>query len=59
MYLGLTYDAFFPLEKETKVPIVSLLFGLVRYADSNYASDPEDRKLVMGYCFLIYRVVVS
>lgn len=26
-------------------------YGLIGYADSNYAGDPEDRKSVMGYCF--------
>lgn len=26
-------------------------YGLVGYAYSNYAGDPEDRKSVMGYCF--------
>ena len=28
-------------------------FGLLGYADSNFAGDPEDRKSVMGYCFFI------
>lgn len=35
-----------------------LLYGLIGYANSNIARDPEDRKLVMGYCFFFNGVVV-
>lgn len=34
-------------------------FGLIGYADSNFAGDPEDRKSVMGYCFFIGGALVS
>ena len=34
-------------------------YGLVGYADSNFAGDPEDRKSVMGYCFFLNGAVVS
>lgn len=51
-HLGLTYDrrtigqVYEGLE--TPAP-----FGLIVYADSNIAGDPEDRKSAMGYCFFI------
>lgn len=28
-------------------------YGLVGYADSNYAGNPKDRKSVLGYCFYL------
>lgn len=34
-------------------------YSLVGYADSNFAGDLEDRKLVLGYCFFINGAVVS
>ena len=34
-------------------------YGLVGYADSNFAGDPADQKSVMGYCFFLNRAVVS
>lgn len=34
-------------------------YGLIGYADSNFAGDPEDRKSVMGYCFFFNGAVVS
>ncbi len=34
-------------------------YGLVGYADSNFARDPEDRKSVMGYYFFLNRAVIS
>ena len=34
-------------------------YGLISYADSNFAGDPEDRKSVMGYCFFLNGAVVS
>lgn len=30
-----------------------LPFGSIGYVDSNFAGDPEDRRLVMGYCFFM------
>lgn len=30
-----------------------LLIGLIGFADSSFAGDLEDRKLVMGYCFFL------
>lgn len=34
-------------------------FELIGYANSNYAGDPKNRKLVMGYYFFIHRALVS
>ncbi len=34
-------------------------YGLIGFADSNFAGDPEDRKSVMGHCFFLNRAVVS
>ncbi len=34
-------------------------YGLIGYADSNFARDPEDRKSVIGYCFFLNGAVVS
>lgn len=34
-------------------------YGLVGYADSNFAGDSEDRKSVMGYCFFLNGALVS
>ena len=36
----------------------SLPYGLIGYANSNFAGDPEDRKSVMGYCFFLNGAVV-
>ena len=36
-----------------------LPYGLVSYADSNFAGDPEDQKSVIGYCFFLNRAMVS
>ena len=44
MYLGLIYSGHLNDKKETKVPITSFLFGLIRYKDSSKARDPKDRK---------------
>ncbi len=35
-----------------------LLYGLVGYADSNFAGDPENRKSVISYCFFLNGAVV-
>lgn len=50
MHIGITYGA-----SEAKPSP----YGLTGYADSNCAGDPEDCKLVMGYCFFINGAVVS
>lgn len=34
-------------------------YGLIGFADSNFAGDPGDRKSVMGYCFFLNGAVVS
>ena len=36
----------------------SLLYSLIGYANNNFAEDPEDYKLVMGYCFFLNGAVV-
>lgn len=59
MHLKLTHGAHSQSEKEAKASASSPLFGLIEYVDSNYASDPEDKKLVMSYCFFIHEVLVS
>lgn len=70
MHLGLMYgsreDAQSQPDKETKAstsqakaPVSPPPFGLVGYADSNYAGDPEDRKSVMGNCFFLHGAIVS
>lgn len=33
-------------------------YNLIGYADNNFAGDPEDRKLLMGYCFFLNSIVV-
>lgn len=32
---------------------------LIEFADSNFAKDPKDQKLVIGYCFFLNEAVVS
>lgn len=50
MHLGITYGT---SEVDPKP------YGLMGYANSNYAGDPEDRKSVMGHCFFINGAVAS
>lgn len=61
MHLGLVYGAHPQSENKAKAktPAGQLPFGLVGYADSNYAGDPEDRKSVIGHCFFIHGAIVS
>lgn len=33
-------------------------YGLIGFADSNFAENPRDYKLVMGYCFFLNKVIV-
>lgn len=40
-------------------PIDPAPYGLIRYGDSNFAGDSEDRKSVIGYCFFLNGAVVS
>lgn len=59
MHLGLTYGVHPHSEKETKTSANPPPFGLIEYADSNYAGDPKDKKSVMGHCFFLHGAVVS
>lgn len=60
IHLGLTYGVHPKPEEEekekakAKVPVSQSTFSLIRYTDSNYVSNPEDKKLVMRHCFFIY-----
>lgn len=58
MYLGLTYRAHPYLKKEAKIPASLLPFDLIGYANSNYANNLEDKKLIIGYCFFLYGVII-
>lgn len=42
-----------------QLPRDSPPYGLISYADSNFAKDPEDLQLVMSYCFFINKAVIS
>ena len=53
MYLSLIYSGHFKNIKKTKAPITPFLFRLIRYRDSSYAEDLEDKKPIIGYCYLI------
>lgn len=33
--------------------------GIVRYVDSKYAANLEDKKLIIGYCFFFSRAIVT
>ena len=48
----------FGRESAERLPRDPLPYGLVGYADSNFAGDPEDRKSVMGYFFFLNGAVV-
>lgn len=52
--LGLVYE----WHSTGKSPINSPLYGIIDYANSNFADNPKDRKLVMEYCFFINKAVV-
>ena len=49
----------FGRESAEQLPRDPLPYGLVGYADSNFAGDPKDRKSVMGDCFFLNGAVVS
>lgn len=38
---------------------VQSIYGLIRYANSNYAGNLEGQKFVMGHFFFIHKAVVS
>lgn len=59
MYLELVYRSQLKDEGETKAPIAPSPFRLIRYGDSSYTRDPQDKKLVMGYCYFINGAIVS
>lgn len=47
------------LTRQAKVPVSLPPFGLVKYVDSNYTDDLEDRKSVMENCFFLHGAIVS
>lgn len=59
MHLGLMYGGTLQSDGQTLAPVAPPPYGLVGYANSNYAGDPEDRKSVMGNCFYVNGAVVS
>ena len=59
MHLGLMYGDTLKSDGQTNAPVAPPPYGLVGYADSNYAGDPEDRKSVMGNCFYVNGAIVS
>ncbi len=54
MQLGLVYGK----TSDGRSPTLPLPYGLIGYADSNFADDPEDQKSVIGNCFFLNGVVV-
>lgn len=59
MLLDLIYKTHLHSKKETKALDNLPPFGLIRYVDSNYVSDPKNKKLVMDHCFFFYKAVIS
>lgn len=59
MYLGLIHGTHVKNEGETKVSITLSPFQLVEYSNSSYARNPEERKLMMRYSYLITGLIVS
>lgn len=55
MEIGLTFGR----KLNNRLPRDPPPYGLIGFADSNFAGDPEDRKSVMGYCFFLNGAVVS
>ncbi len=49
----------FGQELSNRLPKDPLLYGLIGFADNNFAGDPGDRKLVIGHCFFLNGAVVS
>ncbi len=54
MQLSLVYGRM----SDGKSPTLPPPYGLIGYADSNFAGDPEDQKSVMGNCFFLNGAVV-
>ncbi len=54
MNMGLVFGR----ETANRLPKKPPLYGLLGYANSNFAGDSEDRKSVMGYCFFLNEAVV-
>ena len=59
IYLGLVYGAIFKSDRQTKVLVTPLSYGLIGYTNNNYTDDHKDYKLVMGNCFYINRAIMS
>lgn len=63
IYLELTFKAYLKSEQEektkAKVLVSQLIFNPIGYTNSNYADNPKDRTLVIGYCFFIHKALVS
>ena len=59
IHLGLIYGGHLKNEEKTKASITPFLFGLIKYGNSSYAGDSEDRKSVIGYCCFINGAVIS
>lgn len=49
----------FGQESTERLSRAPLLYGLISYANSKFAKDPEDWKLVIGYCFFLNGAMVS
>lgn len=59
IYLSFIYNSHLKNKRETKVPITLFAFGLIRYGESSYDKNLEDKKSVIGSCYLINGVVIS
>ena len=53
MHLGLTYGGVLQSDSQTKASVTAPPYGFIGYADTDYASDPEDRMSVMGHSFYL------
>lgn len=49
----------FGQELSNRLPKDPPPYSLISFTDSNFAGDPGNRKLVMGYCFFFNRAVIS
>lgn len=59
MHLGFIYGTQTKDVRKTKAPIALFSFRLIRYGDSSYVRDLEDKKLVMGYYYFFNRAIIS
>ena len=55
IHLGLVYGS----QPQSKTSAAPSPFGLIRYGDSIYAGDPEDKKSEMDCCYFLNGAVVS